>query len=131
MGSYQGSFGTFIIAGVGVSNFCSYQTKTGYAAGFGSPIDAWTNFTTTGTSEALVIVGGEGAGSFGLTGAKLPALADQTYSQLSNGVNASAAMFWGTLPGATYSLEVNSTMNVNTNSGSGGALGVVVYLFPY
>lgn len=130
-GSYSTSAGNFIIAGVGVSNFCSYQIETAHAASFRSPIDTWVNFTTTDANEAIIIVGGEGVGSLGLTGSSLPTLGDQTYSQENNGVNASVAIFGGSLPPGAYSLEATSTMNIFTNSGSGGSLGVVVYLFPY
>lgn len=131
IGSYSTSAGNFIIAGVGVSNFCSYQIETAHAASFRSPIDAWVNFTTTGANEAVIIVGGEGVGSLGLTGSSLATLGDQTYSQENNGVNASVALFGGSLSPRTYSFEATSTMNIFTNSGSGGSLGVVVYLFPY
>ncbi|MGA9043651.1 MAG: hypothetical protein ACLQHA_05925 [Thermoplasmata archaeon] len=128
--SYSSSAGTYIIAGLGVSNFCSYQTVTGHAASFRSPIDAWANFSTTGSSEVFVVVGGEGVGSLG-TPDPMSAVADQTYSPANNEVNASVAIYTALLVGGSYSFEVTSTMNVATNSGSGGSLGIVVYIFPY
>ena len=130
-GSYTSTAGTYIIGGVGVSNFCSYRTVSNHAESYDSPIDVWANFTTTGSSEVLVVVGGEGVGSLELTGTTLGTLGDQTYSEEDNGVNASVAFFAGALPGASYSFEARSSMDVVTNSGSGGSLAVVVYIFPY
>lgn len=65
VGSYSTPAGNYGIAGAGVSGFSSFQTCT-VSVSLGTSVSL--QFTTTGESVVLILIGGQGTGNIALSG---------------------------------------------------------------
>ena len=128
-GNYTSSAANYQISGFGIVNFSKYVMYSNYLRSFNSTQSLNLSFNVTSNALAVIMVAGGGVGSINLSDPLFSALYDFTYSEAGNDVNASGAAFSAKLSGGSYKVNINSTMNSGTNSGTGGILAAIAYIF--
>ena len=130
-GYYNSSAVNYEISGVGVSGFSTYSIFSGSVRSFSSVQSFNLSFDVTGSALVLIMIAGGGVGSINITTGSqyLTKLYDSTLSEGGDQVNASAAAYSGNLVSGNYDVTIESTMNAITNSGTGGVVGAVAYVF--
>lgn len=129
VGNYSTTASNHQISGVGVSNFTSYSTYNASIRSFNSTQSFNLTFKADSTSLVLIMIAGGGIGSINITsGISLNKLYDVTYSTGAQ-VNASADAYKGIVSKGEFTVTINSTMNAQINSGTGGVVGAVAYVF--
>lgn len=131
IGSYTSNATNYQISGVGVSGFTNYSVYDASVRSFNYSQSFQLGFRVNSTALVLIMIAGGGVGSINITGGSqlFTMLYDSTFSEGGAQVNASAAAYEGNLQPGIYNVTINSTMNAVTNSGSGGVVGAVAYVF--
>ena len=131
VGSFNSNASNYEISGVGVSGFSTYSIFTGSVRSFNSTQSFNLNFRVMSSALVLIMIAGGGVGSINITEGSqfLSMLYDSTLNEGGSQVNASAAAYDGYMIAGNYDVTIASTMNTNTNSGTGGVLGAVAYVF--
>ncbi|MEM0139197.1 MAG: hypothetical protein QXZ44_01085 [Ferroplasma sp.] len=122
---------TYQISGVGVSGFLNYKMYTASVRSFNSTLSVNLRFNVSSSTLVLIMIAAGGSGSINITSGpgSLHNLYDFSYSEHLDQVNASAAAYAGNMSSGKYSVTINSTMDTSANSGTGGVVGAIAYVF--